>query len=216
MNEEIIIRVSDVPTYEMCPVMFYLQRIKGYYPKRLKRLFSIGVKEHKEYESKEQEIHEQRETAKDREPYVEMFQEKKLFDRENMITGRFDTLYLYGTSLNSNNDKRKILIVDKKRTYHDAYLYQLYGYAHLVTIDNMFSQHKPFDIFVQIVHNKGKTDEIKINSTHINTFLQKVNEIRNEINKMLNGYTPQIIEKERCNYCVMKPKCFGDEQTKII
>ncbi len=200
--------VSDVITYEFCPKQFYFQRVLGIVPPHLKTLFRIGSEEHKVYEEREDELHAEKPEAKEGEPYVMLFQEVSLFDAMKNISGRIDTLYVYGSSYLSESDRRKILIIDKKRRMNEIYFLQVFGYAHLIDSSEKFSVLKPFTTFGQIVHNSGASDEIPITKNRKAEFLNKAEIMREHFGRMLGGEVPESQKCAKCFSCTFKKHCF--------
>lgn len=205
MNPKIC--VSDVVTYEFCPRQFYFQRVLGIIPPRLNALFRIGAEEHADYEAKEEKIHAEKPEAEEGKPYIMLFQEVPLFDAKNLISGRIDTLYVYGSAFLSGSDRRKVLIIDKKRKMNDIYFLQVFGYAHLLGASGKFSFISPFDIFGQIVHNAGASDEIPITEDKKAEFLDKAGRMREHFKRMLEGEVPKPEKCGRCFTCHFRSRC---------
>lgn len=202
------IRVSDIITYEFCPTQFYFQRILGIIPPHLKTLFKIGSIEHEVYEEREEDLHAEKPEAKEGEPYEMLFQEVLLFDPKNNISGRIDTLYVYGSSYLSDGDRRKVLIIDKKRRMNEIYFLQVFGYAHLLDSSEKFVFLKPFTTFGQIVHSSGTSDKIPITKNRKAEFLNKAGIMREHLKRMLEGEIPEPQKCTKCFSCPFKRRCF--------
>ena len=202
------INVSDVITYEFCPKQFYFQRVLGIIPPRLRALFRVGSEEHERYESSNDEEHAKKPEAEEGKPYVMLFQEVPLIDAKNNISGRIDTLYVHGTSFLSEDDLRKVLIIDKKRKMNEIYFLQVFGYAHLLDSSNRFDFLKPFSAFGQIVHNAGASGEIAITDAKKTEFLNKVMLLRQHFTRMLEGEIPKSARCEKCAACSFANRCF--------
>lgn len=207
--------VSDVITYEFCQKQFYFQRVLGIIPPHLRMLFKIGSEEHEAYEAGEEKTHAEKPEAKEGEPYEMLFQEVPLFDARKNISGRIDTLYVYGSSYLSENDRRKILIIDKKRRMNEIYFLQIFGYAHLLDSSERFSFLKPCRVFGQIVHNSGATDEIRITKNKKTEFLNKAEIMREHLQRMLDGEVPESQKCSKCFSCSFKPNCFVAERQSL-
>lgn len=207
-KETLKINVSDVITYEFCPKQFYFQRVLKIIPPHLKALFSIGAKEHEHYETCNDKEHSEKPQAEEGKPYIMLFQEVPLFDAKNNISGRIDTLYVYGNAFLSDNDRRKALIIDKKRKMNEIYFLQVFGYAHLLDNSDKFGFLKPFETFGQIVHNAGSSGEIPITDNKKAEFLGKAEAMREHFKRMLEGEIPKAIKCSKCFNCYFKEKCF--------
>ncbi len=203
------INVSDVITYEFCPKQFYFQRVLGIIPPRLRALFNVGTKEHGHYEACNDKEHAQKPEAEVGKPYVMLFQEVPLFDAKNNISGRIDTLYVQGSSFLSEEDSRKVLIIDKKRKMNEIYFLQVFGYAHLIDTTDKFGFLKPCETFGQIVHNAGASEETQITDSHKAEFLNKAERMREHFTRMLEGEIPKSEKREHCFNCSFSPRCFG-------
>jgi|GEM_PF-1742049 len=203
------INVADVITYEFCPKQFYFQRVLGIIPPHLKTLFRIGVREHEHYEACNEKEHSKLPEAEEGKPYVMLFQEVPLFDSKNSISGRIDTLYVQGSAFLSDEDRRKALIIDKKRKMNSIYFLQVFGYAHLLEASGKFDFLKSCETFGQIVHNAGASEEMQITDAHKAEFLGKAEKLREHFTRMLEGDLPKSVKCEKCAACHFKFRCFG-------
>jgi len=209
MKPELKINVSDVVSYHFCPTQFYYQRILGIIPPHLRRLFRIGAEEHETYEAGEQKTHDEKPEAEEGKPYVLLMQELPLRDIKNNISGRIDTLYVQGTSYLSDDDNRKVLIIDKKRKMNDLYFLQVFGYGHLLDASEKFEFLKPYNAFGQIVHNTGESDEVHIGEEKKQEFLAKANAMREHMKLMIGGECPKPSKIGMCANCFFRGKCWG-------
>ncbi len=203
------INVSDVITYEFCPKQFYFQRVLKIIPPHLKTLFKIGAEEHEHYETCNDKEHKELPEAQEGKPYVMLFQEVPLIDAKNNISGRLDTLYVQGSAFLTDEDRRKVLIIDKKRKMNEIYFLQVFGYAHLLDNSDKFGFLKPCETFGQIVHNAGASREIPITDNKIAEFLSKAKIMREHFTRMLEGDVPKAVKCEKCFNCHFKGRCFG-------
>ncbi len=206
------INVSDVVSYHFCPTQFYYQKILGIIPPHLRMLFRIGTREHESFEAKEQKSHDEKPEAEEGKPYVLLMQELPLRDEKYNISGRIDTLYVYGTSYLSDNDTRKVLIIDKKRKMNELYFLQIFGYAHLLEASEKFNFIKPCETFGQIVHNSGTSREILITETKRNEFLEKAESMREHMRRMREGEIPKPQKIGMCFNCFFKAKCWNPQK----
>ena len=147
--------------------------------------------------------------AEEGKPYVMLFQEVPLIDAKNNISGRIDTLYVQGTSFLTDDDSRRVLIIDKKRKMNEIYFLQVFGYAHLLDTSDKFGFLRPFETFGQIVHNSGASGEIPITDAKKSEFLDKAMLMREHFTRMLEGEIPKTKKCEKCLNCHFKSRCFG-------
>ncbi len=203
------INVSDIITYEFCPKQFYFQRVLGIIPPRMRALFNVGAKEHEHYETCNDKEHKELPEAQEGKPYVMLFQEVPLIDAKNNISGRLDTLYVQGSAFLTDEDQRKVLIIDKKRKMNNIYFLQVFGYAHLLDTSDKFGFLKPCETFGQIVHNAGASEETQITDSHKAEFLSKAERMREHLIHMLEGDVPKTLKCAKCLSCHFKPRCFG-------
>lgn len=202
------INVSDVVSYHFCPTQFYYQRVLGIIPPHLRYLFQIGVQEHEDYEAGEQKAHDQKPEAVEGEPYQLLFQELSLRDSKARISGRIDTLYVFGTAFLSEEDRRKVLIIDKKRRFSELYFLQIFGYSYLLDASKKFEFLKPCEHFGQIVHNGGESGEVHITDSKKQEFLQKAEAMRGHFRRMMKGERPQPKRIGRCGNCFFRERCW--------
>ncbi|MDD5417562.1 MAG: hypothetical protein PHW96_01570 [Candidatus Nanoarchaeia archaeon] len=202
------IRISDVPVFDMCPVMYYFQKIKKYIPLELIKRMNKGTLAHEKFEKEQKEIHDSLPEPEDGKPYIYLFQEQKMHDKELNLTGRADQIILKGSALNKPFDKRMFLVVDKKPRFNQSYLYQLWGYAYLSNKNEEFEKYKPFTLHTAFAYQT--IDEIfPYEEHHEKKFIQKVNELRSSHAKMLEGQIPKILYTEKCANCFYRDKCSG-------
>lgn len=203
------IRVSDIPVYVKCPRMFYLQRVKNYFPKTVIKRMSNGTKSHKVFEKKIREDYEKRPLPVKGEAYELIIQEKLLHCNIFNLHGKPDLVVIKGTSYCMNDDKRSLLIIDKKTKYRQEYDYQLWGYAYLAQVDKVFSKHRPFSISTGFAF-KQDYDHIRLfKKEHLYSFISKLHELRKEYDKMLKGSVPVLNKSDKCIKCPFRDKCFN-------
>ena len=203
------INVSDVVSYHFCPTQFYYQRVLGIIPPHLRHLFRIGSQEHETYEAGEQKVHDEKPEAEEGKPYVLLMQELPLRDTKNNISGRIDTMYVYGTSYLSEDDSRKVIIIDKKRKMNDLYFLQVFGYGHLLDVSEKFEFLKPCNVFGRIMHNTGVSGEVHIGDEKKQEFLEKANAMREHMKRMIEGECPKPCKIAMCSGCFFRGKCWS-------
>ena len=167
-----------------------------------------GSKNHKIFEIKTRAEHRKKPLPRKGEEYEFIIQEKLLYCNNLNIRGKPDLIIIKGTAYQEENDKRDLLIIDKKARYNKAYHYQLWGYAYLTQVDRTFEEYKPFKVSTGFAIKQDYEFIEPFKKDHLNSFIKKLHQVRKSYKEMLRGVIPSLKENGKCSTCPFRDKCF--------